>query len=156
MLFAMKHNALLLGTLVLSSAVFASCMEAPTVTPAAETKVESNLNSNTVAAKPASASGASITLGKTSYKQGESIVATFTASADLDSSAWIGIVPADTAHGTEELNDSVDVDYMYLYKTTEGPVTLTAPTLPGIYDLRMNEMDGGGIELAASETFTVE
>lgn len=104
----------------------------------------------------ATGSGASITLGKTSYKAGESIVATFTAPAELSANAWIGLIPAETPHGSEDVNDAADVAYMYVDKKTAGSVILKAPTTPGTYDLRMNESDGGGKEIATSGTFTVE
>ncbi|PIV90708.1 hypothetical protein COW46_01010 [Candidatus Gracilibacteria bacterium CG17_big_fil_post_rev_8_21_14_2_50_48_13] len=107
-------------------------------------------------ANPTTGSGVSITLGKTSYKAGEAIEATFTAPATLDPTAWIGLIPAETPHGTEPVNDAADKAYMYLNKKTSGSVTLTAPTEPGTYDLRLNESDAGGLELGASAPFTVE
>ena len=69
-------------------------------------------------------------LSKTSYEVGESIVVSFTAPEGYDSSAWIGVLPSDVAHGDESVNDSYDTDFEYLSNQTVGTVSLTAPTTP--------------------------
>lgn len=97
----------------------------------------------------------SITLQKTEYAPGDDLQATFMATADLPKDAWIGVIPAEATHGTEEDNDKVDVSYMYLSGKTEGSVGLKAPMKPGKYDLRLNESDQGGKELATSVEFNV-
>lgn len=100
-------------------------------------------------------SGSKITLSKTTYTPGEAIDASFTAPATLDKLSWIGIIPAATPHGTEAGNDAVDVSYMYLNGQSVGPVKLFAPMTPGSYDLRLNDADASGKELATSPAFTV-
>ena len=105
--------------------------------------------------RAADVSGAALTLARQSFIPGEPIEIGFTASAELPAKAWIGVVPAAVPHGKEEVNDQHDVDYAYLEKRTSGTLTLHAPVDAGTYDVRLNENDSGGRELAASTTFTV-
>lgn len=96
----------------------------------------------------------SLELTQTTFEAGDQITVTFSASEDYDSSAWVGIIPSNIAHGSETVNDDHDVEYEYLNKETEGTLTFTAPTQPGSYDLRMHDNDGGGLEVA-SVSFSV-
>lgn len=84
---------------------------------------------------------------KTSYKAGEDITVTFTASPNWGSNAWIGIIPSEIEHGDESKNDQHDVSYKYLSGKTSGSITLKAPDKPGKYDLRMHDSDSNGKEI---------
>lgn len=95
-----------------------------------------------------------LSLAETTFAPGDAITVTFTAPASYDSSAWVGIVPSDVEHGSEATNDENDIDFDYLSNRTEGTLSFTAPDEIGSYDLRMNDTDSGGNEVA-SVTFTV-
>jgi hypothetical protein len=98
---------------------------------------------------------ASLKTNKTEYVPGESIVVTFTAPAEITERGWIGLIPSSTAHGSEETNDGADVAYEYLSKRTAGSITMTAPEQKGSWDIRMNDTDNNGNEVA-SVTVTVK
>ncbi len=98
--------------------------------------------------------GANLKIAKKSFTPAEKILVTYKAPADLPSNAWIGIIPSSVAHGDEVLNDKHDLSYRYLSKSTAGEMTLYAPREPGSYDLRMNNRDDNGKEIA-SVTFEV-
>ncbi len=84
---------------------------------------------------------------KTTYKTGEDITVTFTASPNWSKNAWIGIIPSEIEHGDESKNDQHDVSYKYLSGKTSGSITLKAPDKPGKYDLRMHDTDANGKEI---------
>jgi hypothetical protein len=99
----------------------------------------------------------SLTLDQTNFAPGEPISVHFTAEPDLNDTAWVGIVPSNIPHGSEVTNDANDIQYWQLVGQTSGVLTLTAPSEPGAYDLRMNDTDyawENGKELA-SVSFTV-
>lgn len=86
---------------------------------------------------------------KESFKVDEPITFTVEWSGTYAESAWIGIVPAEVAHGDEEENDSYDLDYIYFGDLDGGREPMFEITLePGDYTLRVNESDDGGAELA--------
>ncbi len=89
-------------------------------------------------------------MGKEQYAVDEPITVTVTWKGKPAEDAWIGIIPADTPHGSEEKNDEYDVDYRYFSDMKSGDVfTFEYITLePGEYTMRVNETDGGGAELA--------
>jgi hypothetical protein len=97
---------------------------------------------------------ATLSLGRDVYAPGDPINLVFMAPIGLPDDAWIGIVPSGVPHGTEEVNDQYDISYQHLNGATSGIMEFVAPSTPGLYDLRMNESDKGGRELA-SITFTV-
>jgi hypothetical protein len=99
--------------------------------------------------------GAGFTLEKTTYVPGEEIRLAFTAPATFGTNAWIGIIPADVPHGSEDENDRFDVDYQYLNKRTQGLLIFKAPEKPGKYDFRMHDTDDNGNEVTYIG-FTVE
>jgi hypothetical protein len=98
---------------------------------------------------------ASLKTDKTEYAPGESIVINFTAPAEITERGWIGLIPSATVHGSEETNDGADVAYEYLSKRTAGSITMTAPEQKGSWDIRMNDTDNNGNEVA-SVTITVK
>lgn len=99
--------------------------------------------------------GATLTLEKTTYAPGEEIRLAFTAPAEWGANAWIGVIPSDIPHGSEEENDRHDVSYQYLQKRTQGLLVFAAPDKPGNYDFRMHDTDNNGSEITYVG-FTVE
>ncbi len=100
-------------------------------------------------------SGAAVTLDRTVWAPGEEVSFRFTAPAGFARNAWVGIVPSSVPHGDEAANDRANMGYAYLEGRTGGQLTLNAPTRPGSYDLRLNDADDDGREVA-SVTFTVK
>jgi len=96
-----------------------------------------------------------INVDKLSFVTGERIVVHFKAPSTFAENAWVGIVPTTVPHGSETINDRNDVAYQYLSGRTSGDLVFTAPEEPGIYDIRMNDADEGGKEVA-STTIAVE
>ncbi len=108
-----------------------------------------------VAPAPEGQIPATLSLGRNVYMPGDTINLVYMAPAGLPTNAWIGIIPSGVPHGSEEVNDQNDVSYQYLNGTTSGILEFIAPSAPGSYDLRMNDSDSAGRELA-SITFTVQ
>jgi hypothetical protein len=103
----------------------------------------------------ASDSGASrIRLDRRAYAPGETMTVEFTAPPGLPADAWIGLLPAMVAHGSETVCDQSDVAYELLGGRTSGTVTLVAPDRRGPWDVRMFDTDANGREVA-STTFQV-
>jgi hypothetical protein len=90
----------------------------------------------------------SLSLDKESYLVGETISVTFTAPADYSYDAWVGLIPSNVPHGEESVNDQYDIAYFYLDNKTEGEFEFQAPKRPGSYDIRMNDTDNNGKEVA--------
>lgn len=99
-------------------------------------------------------SSASLSLDKPVYAPGERMWVTFKTSVAFASKAWVGIIPSNVPHGREEVNDDHDISYVYVDGETEGVREMEAPTVPGTYDVRFNDTDDNGKEIA-SVTFTV-
>jgi len=108
-----------------------------------------------IVALPASEIQPGLRLDKTTFVPGEEILVYFTAPSWYPPQAWVGLIPSDVPHGDATVNDEYDIDYRYLEGQTSGVLTFTAPTEPGSYDLRMNDTDQDGKEVA-SITFQVE
>ena len=108
-----------------------------------------------IVAVPAGDVEPSLRLDKTTFAPGEEVLLYFTAPSWYPLQAWIGLIPSDVPHDDETVNDEYDIDYRYLEGQTSGTMTFTAPEEPGSYDLRMNDTDQNGKEVA-SITFTVE
>ena len=105
------------------------------------------------ATSSAASSATSLSLDKKSYHPGEKIAVTF-AATDLASDAWAGIVASEISHGSEAKNDLHDLTFQYLKGATSGLITFEAPRTPGSYDVRLNDTDQDGREVA-SVTFEV-
>jgi len=90
----------------------------------------------------------SLNLDKYHFKPKETINVQFKAGVGFASNAWIGIVPAYIAHGSETENDKYDLSYQYLNNKSSGILTFTAPEKPGLYDFRMHNTDRSGKEVA--------
>lgn len=93
--------------------------------------------------------GQTLKLANSQFKPGASISVNFTALASYPNNAWIGIIPSNTPHGNEGVNDKYDLSYQYLKKRTSGSLTFTAPVKEGNYDFRMHDTDSNGKEVAS-------
>lgn len=89
-------------------------------------------------------------MGKEEYAVDEPITVTVSWTGNYADDTWIGIIPAETPHGSEETNDEFDVDYRYFPDAqADGTFVFDSITLePGDYTMRINESDAGGAELA--------
>lgn len=94
---------------------------------------------------------ADVQFSKSEYLPGEQIDVTVIGTG-LDPKGWIGVIPSEIPHGSEETNDLHDINYKHL--EDQLSLYLVAPAKPGKYDVRLNESDTGGQELA-SRAFTV-
>jgi hypothetical protein len=94
-------------------------------------------------------------LEKAGFFTGEKITVRFQAPSTYAANAWVGLIPSTVPHGSEAENDKNDLSKQHLGNRTSGELTFTVPASPGIYDLRMNDTDDGGSEVA-SVTFAVE
>jgi len=97
---------------------------------------------------------ATLRLERNSFRPGESIRVIFTAPGHYAADAWVGLIPSQTPHGSEAVNDQHDMTYQYVSKRTSGEMLFNAPGEAGTYDFRMNDTDNNGREVA-SVTFTV-
>lgn len=98
-----------------------------------------------------------LSVNKTTVKQGENITVTFKTQPGLESHAWIGLIPSETQHGSEEVNDQNDISYQYLNGQTSGTLTFTAPQKSGSFDFRLNESDSkADAKELATVSFKVE
>lgn len=82
-------------------------------------------------------------LDEEEYSAGDTITVTYSGATNLNSQAWLGIIPSDIEHGSEDINDANDISYAYIEGGTDGTATLYAPTDVGSYDIRLNESDTG-------------
>jgi hypothetical protein len=103
---------------------------------------------------PSSGAAPTLVLDRTTFQPGEELTVRFTAPATYPTDAWVGLIPASVPHGSVDVNDENDLDYEYLDGRASGVMVFTAPVSPGAYDLRMNNTEDGGQEVA-SVTFTV-
>lgn len=89
-------------------------------------------------------------MGKEQYAVDEPITVTVTWTGTPAENTWIGIIPADTPHGSEEENDNYDIDYRYFFDMKSGDAFVfdSISLEPGDYTMRINEYDDGGAELA--------
>lgn len=97
-----------------------------------------------------------ISLNKSLYEPGEQMTITYEIVEDIDDTAWIGIIPADTEHGREEDADAVDISYQYFYGEKSGTITMYAPDDEGEYDVRIYDSDSVTGKELAYKTFFVE
>jgi outer membrane protein OmpA-like peptidoglycan-associated protein len=95
-----------------------------------------------------------LTIPKTAFMPSDKIDLAFKVDQPLPQGAWIGLIPSDVPHGSEDTNDQHDLSYQYVGNKTSGTFTFNAPDKSGSYDLRLNDSDGNGTEIA-SVTFSV-
>ena len=96
----------------------------------------------------AGVSSVSLSINKSIVAPGEEFTVSFSASPALPENAWIGIVPSNIQHGSETVNDQHDLTYQYIQRRTSGTMVFKAPTTPGSFDIRFNDTDNNGLELA--------
>jgi hypothetical protein len=101
-----------------------------------------------------SSGDAVLKLDKTAYLPDEEMVISFSASSDAADNAWIGIIPSDVPHGSNQENDNNDIDFDFLAGHISGETLLLAPHFKGKYHLRMSDPDTG--KELASVSFTVK
>ncbi|MDA3837951.1 MAG: hypothetical protein PF574_03105 [Candidatus Delongbacteria bacterium] len=92
-----------------------------------------------------------LSLDKNVYFPNEEIKVTFKVMNHFATSAWVGVLPVDCPHGSEKVNDENDISYKRLkYKKYEkgGTMILKAPKKLGNYDIRLNDTDSDGKEMA--------
>jgi Ca-activated chloride channel family protein len=87
-------------------------------------------------------------LDKQVFLPGERIPLHFELAEAPPSGAWLGIVPSEVAHGSEPTNDAHDLTYQKLHGRTEGTLEFFAPSELGPFDLRLNDSDDRGKEVA--------
>ena len=87
-------------------------------------------------------------LDKTYFEPGERISLRFTAPAAFAGDAWVGIIPSQTPHGSERVNDEHVLVRRNLNKRTSGFLNFTAPMPLGTYDFRLHDSDDNGREIA--------
>jgi hypothetical protein len=141
-----KRLRTLLATLILAEA---ACLLVPASSPGQAQKLP---NTPPVPERPA---GPTLRLDKTRFAPGEEIRVFFTAPPEYATDAWVGLVPSEIPHGDEVVNDRHVGHYEYLRSRAAGVLTFQAPARPGNWDLRMNDTDQQGREVA-SFGFTVE
>jgi len=108
----------------------------------------------TVAADSDDPAGYGLRLYNNRFAPGEEIRVAFRASSGWHDTAWIGLIPAGIAHGSESENDKHDVAHQYLKKQSRGVLVFKAPAEKGRWDLRLHDTDNNGREID-SVTFTV-
>ncbi len=96
-----------------------------------------------------SGSTGSVSINKKEFHTAEEITVSFSTPIKLTNNAWVGIVPSDIPHGSENRNDRFDVSYKYLKGETKGTRKFYAPVKPGAYDFRLNDSDSNGNEIAS-------
>lgn len=112
-------------------------------------QIKALIDSGKNAASTESTAKVTLTLSKNLFTPGEVITVKYVALPEYETNAWIGIIPSSVKHGSESLNDQHDVVYKYLRKSTGGEMSFNAPGTPGDYDLRMNDTDNNGVEVAS-------
>jgi outer membrane protein OmpA-like peptidoglycan-associated protein len=91
---------------------------------------------------------------KTTFTPGEEITLTFSVQSQLPQHAWIGVIPSNIEHGSEQINDQHDVDYQYVSEKS-GTLKFKAPEKAGKWDFRLNDSDSADAREIGSVTFEV-
>jgi hypothetical protein len=103
-------------------------------------------------------SGAILRLNKTVFSPNEIIQVNFELLTNVSDRAWIGVVPSHVPHINDTVNDENDLSWKWMDNTsggnplnapkTDGTLSINAPKEPGAYDLRLNDNDDNGNEVA--------
>lgn len=118
-----------------------------------ETMAKSALQS-ALAVNAVEAPSGTLTLLTPTVRLNEAVIVDFTAPVEYSKTAWIGVVPSDTPHGSEMAADKVDLSFSQIAKRTSGRIKLPGISKPGRYDVRFFDDDSLGFEVA-SVTVTV-
>jgi len=106
-------------------------------------RVNPNVLFGTIPPEPA------LSTDKNEYRPGDKIRVDFEGSWTwYKQKGWIGIIPANVPHGSEDENDKYDLDHKYPDRRY-GTMTFTAPNKAGSYDVRMHDTDDDGREVAS-------
>lgn len=70
---------------------------------------------------------ASLKLKQDTFNPGDDIDLEFSVAAPLPKTAWIGLIPSDVPHGSEDVNDQHDLNYQYVEEKTSGTIRFAAP-----------------------------
>ena len=76
----------------------------------------------------------------TTAAPGETIAVHFEAPAVLGSKAWIGVIPSNIPHGSENENDRHDVSYQYLRGQTSGTLKFASTVSVAVFDTVTSEL----------------
>ena len=87
----------------------------------------------------------SLRMSTAAVSKGEQVKIAFTAPTAYPASAWVGIIPADKPHGSEDENNRYDVQYKYLNSQPQGELVFN-PLPPGKWSARINVW---GVETAS-------
>ena len=98
----------------------------------------------------------SLTIEKSNWQDGEEIALRFTAPPwPAEAMAWVGIVPAGTESGSEEINDAAAISYLHLGGHQSGRLTFPSPG-EGPWSIRLHSADDPTMgEQLAEVDFTV-
>lgn len=96
-----------------------------------------------------------VAISKDIFKPGEEIAVEYEGTDGLSASAWIGIVPSYVPHGREKMNAAHALARLTLGGSVKGVLKFSAPAFPGEYEIRFNDSETDGKEIA-SVKFTVE
>ncbi len=84
--------------------------------------------------------GNELKLSKQVFTLGEKITVSFKAQPLLHKDSWVGLIPSQVPHGSTYRNDQHDHTYQRVSGKASGQMIFKAPTRPGKYDFRMNEI----------------
>ena len=99
---------------------------------------------------------ATLQLPATGFEPGSPVQVSFTLTKPLSEYAYVGLVPHYIPHGDEKENRNNTMEHGYLEGKTIGVLEFIAPHDVGTYNLRLNEVTGGGSELASVPFSVVE
>jgi len=94
--------------------------------------------------------GVEFSLNKTKYAPDEEIIVKYTGHKNLTDRSWLGLFEA----GTEKQNNNDFIDYQYLKPKIGGQLVFKAPSIKGLYQLRLFYNDVGP-ELLSPKLFSV-
>jgi hypothetical protein len=83
--------------------------------------------------------GNSLNLAQTIYAPYEEIQLQFTASSEVPTTIWVGLIPAAVPHGSTVRNDQHDTTFQTVKGRTSGQMVFRAPIKAGQYSFRMSE-----------------
>ena len=91
---------------------------------------------------------AELSIDKSTYQVGDKIRVNVNEARGLSESAWLGVIPSDIPHGSAKENDQHDIAYEYLRGQETATFIFDAPAKPGQYDIRLNNKEWDGEEVA--------
>jgi hypothetical protein len=151
-----SHLALPLAAVFAACAGFASgfiagvsSAHAP-VSPTVVVQLPAGLAAASCPAPAAAPAAARVMLETQEAAPGAPIRFSIDSPATLGDGAWVGLIPSAVPHGSEDVNDEHDIDYVYV-GGADRTYELAAPREPGRYDLRLHDRHPGGVEIHSVE-----